>query len=139
MVGHGVVRIGLTGHEPANGQLLTLGIDWLLMARDAGDELLIALPAVQWVQGLDRQSAEPGWEGAVGARLGLRVALRRILRDRSAVTMGLTSGDILRGRLERVGDDHVELESPEAFATIGRASVFTSTLPLTSIAYLRRR
>lgn len=129
-VGSGAeLRMGLHGHAPLNGQLRALGIDWLLLSGAANEEWLVALAGVQWVQGLHRQSAEPGWEGKVGARLGLRVALRRIVRDRSAVTVALTSGDMLAGRLARVGADHVELESAS----------LASTVALEAVVFVRRQ
>ena len=134
-----VVRRGVCGQEPVQGSLAALGIDWLLLAGPSRDELLVALPAVQWVQGLRHESAEPGWEGVVGARLGLRVALRRIVRDRSVVTMALTSGDVLAGRLARVGADHVELQRVEPGGGPAARAAETITIPLSAVAFVRRR
>ncbi len=136
--GAAVVRVGLHGHQPANGCLRALGVDWLLLVGESSDELLVPLAAVAWVQGLGRQSAEPGWEGVVGARLGLRIALRRIVRDRSVVTMALTSGDILAGRLARVGADHVELE-PAPLRDGPSPSGSVSTIALDAVVFVRRR
>jgi hypothetical protein len=134
----GKLRLGLAGHEAATGVLQALGADWLLLAQDAGHgpaDMLVPLAALQWIQGLGHPSAEPGWEGAVGARLNLRVALRRIVRDRSSVLVALTSGGVLNGRLARVGADHVELDSVESAGRVGPSG---SAIPLAAIAFVRR-
>jgi hypothetical protein len=135
----GSLRIRVPGHEPLLGGLQGIGADWFLLGQDGGGEVLVPLAAVQWMQGLGRSSAEPGWEGAVGARLTIRVALRRIVRDRSLVNLALTSGEALSGRLARVGADHVELEA----ATKGRPGDSPAcgqhTVPITAIAYVQRR
>ena len=99
---------------------------------------------MQWLQGVSTRSAEPGWEGAVGARLTLRVALRRIVRDRSGVVVGLTGGDVLGGRLAKVGADHVELEGlasgdPETFDETAAGLRGGRLVPLDSIAFVERR
>jgi hypothetical protein len=136
----GTLRLGLAGHEAATGVLQALGADWLLLAQDAGGhapaDVLVPLAALQWIQGLGHRSAEPGWEGAVGARLSLRVALRRIVRDRSTVLVALTSGGALQGRLARVGAEYVELDSAEP---AGRVAPSASTIPFGAIASVRRR
>jgi hypothetical protein len=134
------LRIALAGHPAVRGVLQGLGVDWLLLAQEPGAELLIALAAVQSIQGLTAASAEPGWEGHVGARLDLRVVLRRVVRDRSAVTVGLTSGDTISGRLARVGADHVELTTargsePGTIRGVGAEW----TIPLAAVVFVQRR
>jgi hypothetical protein len=132
----GPLRIGLRGHPAVSGALTGLGADWMLI-EEQGGESLIALAAVQLIQGLTGASAEPGWEGRVGSRLDLRVALRRLVRDRSVVTVGLTGGDALGSvRLARVGSDHVELIRVDP---LGRASGQGWTVPLSAVAFVRRR
>jgi hypothetical protein len=130
------LRVGLMGHPALRGSLQGLGPDWLLLAQEAGAESLIALGAVQTIQGLTAVSAEPGWEGLVGARLDLRVVLRRVVRDRSTVNVGLTSGDTLSGRLARVGSDHVEITMARGPHQGAGADW---TLPLTALAFVERR
>jgi hypothetical protein len=130
------LRVAICGHEPVTGCLQGLGSDWLLLAEDTGDERLVPLSAMQWVQGLRERSAEPGSEGRVAARLGLRIALRRVVRDRARVIMGLTSGASLSGRLSWVGADHVELEAADVS---DRSDTSPITVPIPAIAYVRRR
>ena len=127
------LRVGLVGHPAVRGALHGLGVDWLLLAQEAGSESLIALHGVQTIQGLAAESAEPGWEGKVGAKLDLRVVLRRIVRDRSAVEVGVISGDTLSGRLARVGADHVELRGRDHGAGADW------TIPLSALAFVKRR
>ncbi len=128
------IRVGLPGGEVVAGSVLSLGSDWVLLAQDGAAECLIPLGSVQWIDGLGPQSAEPGWEGKVGARLGLRLALRRIARDRSAVAISLRGGQIQRGRIARVASDHMVLEAVES----GRRTGSGITLPLDAIECVRR-
>ena len=126
------LRIRVAGHDVLAGQLQTLGIDWLLLGQaDGAAEVFVPLAAVQWLQGVGPESDEPGWEGSVGARLTVRFILRRIVRDRSRVIVGLTCGDVLSGRLSRVGADHVELAPMEPAAG-------SYTIPIPAIAFVRR-
>jgi hypothetical protein len=131
----GALRVALAGHAVVGGSLRAVGSDWLLLTQDSGPEWLIALAAVQTIQGLGAASAEPGWEGLVGARLDFRVVLRRVVRDRSRVTVGLTSGDAISGRLSRVGADHVELVAEESRLGAGAGL----TIPLTAVVFVQRR
>ncbi len=141
MAGGGHLKIGVAGHEVMAGTLRALGPEWLLIEGAGAQETLVPLVAVQWVQGGGGAAAEPGWEGLVGARLGLRVALRRIVRDRSKVQLTLTAGDSFTGRLTRVGADHVELESAERAAERERdgREPDRRIVPLAAIASVRRR
>jgi hypothetical protein len=131
----GALRVALAGHAAVGGSLRSVGSDWLLLTQDSGAEWIIAFAAVQTIQGLGAASAEPGWEGLVGARLDIRVALRRVVRDRSRVTVGLSSADVISGRLSRVGADHVELAAEESRLDRGAGL----TIPLAAIAFVQRR
>jgi hypothetical protein len=128
------IRVGLPGSEVVTGSVLSLGADWVLLSQHGVAECLVPLGGVQWIEGLGPVSAEPGWEGKVGARLGLRLALRRIVRDRSAVAISLVSGQVQHGRLARVAADHVVLEAVEG----GQREAAGLTIPLNAIACLRR-
>ena len=80
----------------------------VLVVRD-GVEVLVALAAVESVLGLGPESAEPGSEGHVVARLGLGHALRAVARDRAEVRLVTVTGSVLVGTIDRVGADHLEL------------------------------
>jgi hypothetical protein len=130
-----LVRIGLPASDAITGAVLSLGADWVLLGQQGTEaELLVPLAVVQWIDGLGPASAEPGWEGQVGARFSLRIALRRIAGERSPVALTLVSGHVRHGRLARVGADHIVLKGVDER---GRAAAGT-TVPLTAIAYLRR-
>jgi hypothetical protein len=133
------VRLGLPASEPVTGSVLALGADWVLLAEPGAEtEWLVPLAAVQWIDGLGVDSAEPGWEGQVGARFGLRIALRSVARDRSIVALTLVSGQIQHGRLVRVGADHVVLDMVLEPGERSRRAAAGMTIPLTAIACLRR-
>jgi hypothetical protein len=102
------VVLGLGPVGPVSGILADIGPDWVLLD-DQGREQLVALAAVRTVAGLGRRTAPPEPDGAVRARLDLRRALRRLVRDRSAVQVVLDDGGLVTGTLDRVGADYVEL------------------------------
>jgi class 3 adenylate cyclase len=129
------VRIGLPAGDAITGSVLSIGADWVLLGQPGTEvELLVPLAAVQWIEGLGPASAEPGWEGQVGARFSLRIALRRLTADRSTIALTLVSGDVRHGRLARVGADHVVVEGAAGTGS----GPLAATIPLTAIAYLRR-
>jgi hypothetical protein len=136
--GEGGLRIRVIGHGAMAGNLRALGVDWLLLGQDdaSAAEVLVPLAAVQWLQGLGPASVEPGWEGRVGAKLTIRLTLRRIARDRSRVTLGLTCGDVVGGRISRVGLDHVELQPTEPG---DHAAASSYAIPIGAIAFVQRR
>jgi hypothetical protein len=134
------LKVGLVGHPALRGAVRGLGVDWLLLGQEAGVESLIALDAVETIQGLTAASAEPGWEGLVGARLDLRVVLRRVLRDRSAVAVALSSGDTVSGRLSRVGADHLEMTASRgADHGSDHGAGADWTVPLKAVVFVQRR
>ena len=100
----------LAVHLPAasvlRGPLLDCGVDWLLLGEGAA-ELLVPLPAVLGISGLNARAAAD--EGAVARRLDLRRALRAVARSRSGVTLTLSDATTLAGTLDRVAADHVDL------------------------------
>src|SRR3954451_18252121 len=76
-VGHPVV-LRCRGAGPVAGTLVEVGVDWLLVAEDAGREALVATAAVLSVSGLGRQTAAPESPGAVRGRFDLRRAVRAL-------------------------------------------------------------
>lgn len=107
------ISVTTRGGDPVTGQVGGVGPDWLLLEA-AGAEVLVSLAAVETVSGLGPESAAPGSEGLVAARLGLGHALRAIARDRAEVRLSTVGGLTVVGTLERVGQDHVELSEHPA-------------------------
>ena len=125
---------GSAGAAVETGRVGGVGPDWVLVVRD-GAEVLVVLAAVESVLGLGPESAEPGSEGPVVARLGLGHALRAVARDRAEVGLTTTAGTVLVGTIERVGADHVELTDHPAGEPRLRGS--RRLVPFTALATLR--
>jgi hypothetical protein len=133
------LSVRVRGGGAAEGQLLAVGPDWLLLAEPGGREALVAMAAVVSIGGLAAQSAAGGSEGEVAARLTLAFALRGIVRDRSAVILTYVDGSGATGTLDRVGLDFAEIaEHPPGEAR--RRSMVRSvrTVPFWALAVVRR-
>ena len=91
------------------GDLLDLGVDWVLVAEGMAGRALVPLAAVQAVTGLAPYAAPP--QADPRSRLGLSHALRALSQDRATVAVS-TPARTLVGRLDRVGADHVEVTAP---------------------------
>jgi hypothetical protein len=132
------VQVSCLGAGLVCGRLDQVGPDWLLLAEDAGREILVCLHAVTSLIGVGALSATPGSEGRVGARLDLRHALRGMVRDRAPVRVVLVDGATLDGTLDRVGADFVELaEHPQGEARRATAVHRVRTVPLAALAAVR--
>lgn len=129
----------VAGAGSVGGVLRGVGADWLLVEVEGAQEVLVPAERVLRVQGLTRESAEPGSEGRVAARLGLRAALRGLARDRSAVQLLLVDGSTLAGTFDRVGRDFVEL-AVHAPGEVRRTGAVrgVETVPLGALATVRR-
>jgi len=103
------VSLRCPGVGELSGQLVDVGVDWVLLAEAGGRELLVATRAVAAVAGLTAATAPAAQEGAVDRHLDLRRALRGLARDRAAVQCLLGDGGVLTGTIDRVGADFVEL------------------------------
>lgn len=104
------VRLLLRGGTEVAGQLLRVGPDWLLLAAGAGQDLLIALDAVEIVRGLTDRTGQP--LAAVETRCDLRLALRGLARDRAPaiISIGRDAGSTdIAGTIDRVGADFIEV------------------------------
>ena len=121
------------------GRLIGLGVDWLLAADEQnGAETLVPVRSVLAVRGLAGQSAHPGHEGRVGARLDLRHMLRGIARDRSECLLVLVDGRTISGTLDRIGADFVDLAEHAPGEFRRPRDVGGCMVPLAAIALLRR-
>jgi hypothetical protein len=107
-IGHPVtVHTGAAGR--VKGALVAVGPDWLLVAEAGRRETLVPVHAVSAVTGLGALSAVPGSEGRLGARLGMRYALRALVRNREVVAVTVSGGAVSYGTFDRVGADFIEL------------------------------
>jgi len=96
--------------EPVHGSVREVGRDWLLLDGDRGRAHLAPLHAVTGVDGLGDHAVVPaGNEG-----LALTVVLRGMARDRGPVTLRLSGGAVVTGRIDRVWADHLDLTVPAA-------------------------
>jgi hypothetical protein len=132
------IGIRVLGAGTVQGQLVSVGADWLLMAEAGGREALLPGHAVLGLSGLAAVSAVAHSEGAVAARLGFGYALRGIARDRAGVTIQLVDGSTLAGTVDRVGADFVELaEHPAGEPRRAAAVRGVKTVPLPAVAIVR--
>lgn len=99
------VRVRLVDGSLASGTVDGIGPDWLLLA--GADEVLVAATAVVEVAGLATRSESE--HSAVLARLGLPHALRRLGERAEPVLVRRLGSPDVRGRVLRVGLDHVDL------------------------------
>ena len=132
---------GVRGGLLVRGELRGVGPDWLLVREDphASGDAVVPLDGVLWLEGLGRASAAAGTEGAVAARSGLGMMLRRLVRDRAQLAIVLVDGSVATGVLDRAGVEHVEL----AVVPLGEARRRTAVLgvraiPFAAIAVIRR-
>ncbi len=136
-VGH-PVRVACLGVDPLRGRLVRVGADWLLIAETPASETLIPLAAILSIGGLGALSTVRGSEGRVGARLGLRHAMRGLARDRCAVQAALVEGSIVAGTIDRVGDDFVEIAEHDQCEPRRAGSVRqVRTVPTAALALVR--
>lgn len=132
------VTCHLVGAGTVVGTVREVGPDWLLVGETATGDAVVALAAVASLTGLGVHSAAPDDGGAVGARLDLRYALRRLARCRVALQVVLSDGDVVAGTVDRVGADFVDVaEHPLGEARRRGAVRQVRTVPLGALAVLR--
>lgn len=110
-----------------------VGPDWVLLETERGRSVLLPLSAVAAVTLSSGQVRSAG-EGEVWRRFGLRRILARLTRDRAVVDIG-AAGQVWRGRLEAVGEDHLLLApvEPGELRPIGDDLVALSLVHLTAV------
>jgi hypothetical protein len=102
-----LVVVQLGGGLTLSGRIGQTGPDWTLLTEDAAQEAVLLHRHLVSVRGLGRHADLAA--GVVESRLGARVVLRGIARDRSAVRIHLTTGAVVDGTIDRVGGDFMEL------------------------------
>jgi hypothetical protein len=135
----GRVGVHLAGAGRVDGRLVEVSAGWLLLAEDAGVQVLATMWAVQSVVGLVPASAPTSSPAGQRVRPGLGVALRAIARDRSPVVVHLTDGATVEGTLERVGADFVEVTEHPAGELRPRRAGAVRTVPFAALALVRSR
>jgi hypothetical protein len=134
-----VVSFRLLGAGQVEGQLTTVGPDWILLAEIGGREALVASAGVMSVGGLGAQTAPPQSENAIATRLSLAFALRAITRDRSGVVLTLIDGSTVAGTPDRIGADFLEMaEHPQGEPRRWNQVRGVRTCPLSAISVIRR-
>lgn len=103
----GDLQVVLTGGATVEGVLTRAGRDWVLLSRHRV-ETVVPTWAVLRVRGASGK-ARPESVRPVRARLGLGSALRQVAASRDEVAVTLTDGEVLRGRITRVGADFAEV------------------------------
>lgn len=128
------VAVAAAGHGLQRGRLTAVGADWLLLAAE-GTEILVPVGGIESV--VDLPVAATAAAGP-DRRLRLGYALRAMVQARAAVRVGLTSGVVLTGTLDRVGADFVDL-AEHALDEPRRpdAVVAVRTVPFAALALLR--
>ena len=106
------VRLRLVDGSVATGCLDGVGPDWLLLA--GADEVLV--PAAAVVETADLPAHPEPERSAVTARLGLGHALRRLADRAEPVLVRRAGAPDLRGRIVRVGLDHLDVVADDVDA-----------------------
>jgi hypothetical protein len=103
------LRLRCRGAGQLTGVLTDVGPDWLLLVDDRGSESVVATGMVTSVVGLGRRTGAELDSGRPRVQFDLRLVLRAMARDRSAVTLATDDGVVLTGTIDRVGADFLEL------------------------------
>lgn len=99
------LRCRLLSGAQVQGELLDLGEDWLLMQLENGRQALVPLPSLTGVVGLPARASA----AKTARRFALGYALRGLSRDRAAVALTDSSGQVLTGTIDIVGADSLDL------------------------------
>ena len=125
-VGDDVV-VTVSGMGPVRGMIQRVCADWFLLST-AMQEWVVRTAAVVQARGAaERSVPEAAWSPV--ARLGFGSALRRVAEERQGALVYLVDGSRLEARVERVGQDFVEVSVGSQAALV----------PFTAIAAVQRR
>lgn len=125
------LRLHVTGRV-LEGAVREVGADFVLLSEGPTGRSLVPVRALHQVEGLGRAVAAPA--GTVLRRLGLRTALRAVLLERAEVQLRTVDVE-LRGRLSRVGADHVDI----AIERQSDGRVADRCVPLAAVLVVRSR
>ena len=101
------LSLAVEGVGAVEGVLRQVGADWLLTETHGGAETVVALRAVSSAVGLPGGFGPPPDD--VDRRFGIGFVLRRLARDRAAVSVAVRSGEVHTGTIDRVGEDFLDL------------------------------
>jgi hypothetical protein len=105
------VTLTLRGGSHVSGVVTEAAGSWVLLA-EGGREYLVPLSAIAIARGVGHRASELG---TVATRLGLGHAFRALAREGVSVVISTTGGEI-RGRIEQVGADHLDLAPDDGVA-----------------------
>lgn len=135
----GVISVRVLGIGTIEGGVVSAGPDWVLIEERSRSEAMVPFRALLGVAGLSPRSGSPTARGVVARRWDFRFALRGLVRDRSAVTLGFIDGATVFGTIDRVGADFLEVaEHPSSEARRSSEIQLVRTVPLTAVAAIRR-
>ncbi|WP_337063474.1 hypothetical protein [Kineococcus sp. G2] len=125
LAGDGELSVQLPDGGWVSGRLRAAGRGWLLLVTGPPlrRQVLVPVTAVCALRGLSPRSVQPG---PVAARRTLGAALRALAAAGVEVLVRTRAADV-RGRLVRVGADHVDVAAP------GRDPQAVVTVPLASL------
>ena len=131
------IHLSCLGGVSVRGTVRAVGVGWLLVDEDSGQESLVMTDAVCRLRGLGRRSA-PAEQAS--ARLGLSSALRGVARDRLPVLVMLRDGSTITATIDRVGSDFVEMAA-HAVGELRRGAgvLATELVPFAGLAAVRRQ
>lgn len=121
------VSLRLLGGESAAGDVVRLGVDWVLLA--CPHEVVVPVAAIATAANLPWETVSPEGVGVVASRLTLSSVFRAMAIDRARVTVLLRDLATVSGTPDRVGRDfldiavHHEDEAPRATAVSMRTTV----------------
>ena len=133
------VTLEVAGGRRAEGELLEVGADWVLLGSGSGSTTLVPLPAVRsavlGAQRRGRAEATP----QLSRRLSLGHALRVLSRDRAPVRLVGVDGGELTGTIDAVGADLLDLSEHPLDLPRRRGNVPTGRLvPFVAVAMVVR-